>query len=199
MNLDWLPDGKRIAIVWQSNDKKAVQLVVSNSDATGYRVVAGLSESNSIIKVDPDGKKALVVDRVRSSASIYALEDGSRSALKAEGKVSNANWIDSDRLLIQKIQDKEMSVWVYSDSLGEEKKIASGTTINQVVVSQRKKYAYASVKDTENKEKIVKIDFASFSVEDFYTAENLQTSALYLFGGYLFYQDGRNGKLYRLE
>ena len=199
VNFDWMPDGKRIALVWQSNDKKAVQLVISNSDATGYKVITGLPESDMSIKVRPDGKYALLVSNAQKSIYLYNLQDGSNRKLKIEGETRDAKWVDDDRLLFEKKEGLAISLWAYFLSTDAEKKLADNITLRSTVVNPRQTYVYGAVKERDSDEKIVRINLKTYTIEGFYASKDLHVNELYLFGGYVFFQDSNNGKLYRLE
>src|SRR6185436_4080042 len=58
--VDWLPDGKRIAYIWQSDDKKTQSLVVSNADGTVFKTVTPVFWPDLALKASPDGKTVLM-------------------------------------------------------------------------------------------------------------------------------------------
>lgn len=101
-SIDWFPDGKRVAYVWQSGDNKSQQLIVANSDTSGFRVVSNIFWPDMAVKISPDGKKALLYrTQIQETNKIYLvdLNTGEFKTVIEDGKNMEAKWVTADKFV----------------------------------------------------------------------------------------------------
>ncbi len=94
-DVQWMPDGKRIASIWVGSDAKA-SLVVSDADGTNFKILKGLPWTDMVMKVSPAQTQA-VLYRTASSDPVnklylFDLNSGEYQEVATEGNNAGSVW-----------------------------------------------------------------------------------------------------------
>ncbi|MBX4191620.1 MAG: hypothetical protein KW804_02375, partial [Candidatus Doudnabacteria bacterium] len=131
--LEWLPDGKRVAYVWQSGDNKSQQLVLANADGSGFKTVTSVFWPDLALKSSDDGKTVLMyrTERVDNVNKIYAinLDSAVISTLVDSGNNLSAKWINKNKF----IYSQPNKIFLYDITTGQSKDLDLNSTVEKVV------------------------------------------------------------------
>ncbi|HYE22454.1 MAG TPA: hypothetical protein VD998_02585 [Verrucomicrobiae bacterium] len=206
IEMDWLPDGQRIVLVWQSNDKKNQQLVVSNADGSGYRVVANLPAPEFIVKASPTGKEALLLssksNAENGSILFYNLEDGTQKTL-IEGKNIDIKWIGENQFLYTKAGDSAWpEVYIYNLKTSKSDSLGINTNLDRISPLNTTQLIAATTVTTNGNEgdKFVRVNLNDLSISEFFVP-NPPKRAFELFSvnGYSFFIESTTGHIFSLK
>lgn len=206
-NLAWLPDGKRIVYIWQSNDNIHQQLAISNPDNSGYRVVKDVFWPDLKIYPLNDGKTVLLI---RSKADedinkIYSvnLENGEFTTLVDQGKNISIQTIPKKNAVVySKMKENgnfELYYYDFSQKVEVDTKISTST--EKIVIDPEGKYLIASAPKLDySGDEFIKLDLESFKAESYFIPqESIRARNLALVGQMLYFVNSKDSKLYRIE
>lgn len=200
-DIDWLPDGKRVAMVWLSGDGKN-KLVVSDPDASGYRIIADLSMKTPVVKVSPTEPLALVVNNSLEGKTnpIYLinLDDGSTRSFASDSYNWGALWLPSGK---QFLSQREQSVYLFDVADGTMKDLElKAANLGKLAFDASGRYLFAAVDKDTASDKFVRLDMDSGEKTDYFIpSENLRANDLLFFSGELFFFDATTGNLRLIE
>jgi hypothetical protein len=188
--IEWLPDGKRIAYIWQSGNTQ--QLTIANGDGSGFRTIKDVFWSDLVLKSSSDGKTLLMY---RSPATadnkIYSvnLETGEISTAIDTGKNIGANWISETKFLYA----TDSKVYLYDLTNKKSTDLNLSTSLDKVAGNSLGNYVYAFVDH-----KFVKIDLGTNKSENYFEPDSkVNAKNLMLVGSTIYYTDSDN-KLYMI-
>ena len=145
-SFDWMPDGQRIVYVWKSGDGKHQQLMLANSDGSGYKVIKDVFWPDLVVKVSPDGKNALLV---RSEAtdpnSVYLVDlgTGEFKTVMNTGKNLAAKWVTPTKFVYLVSVNNANDLMLYDLSTGQSTDLNLNTTMDRVTTDNRGNLYYA--------------------------------------------------------
>lgn len=191
----WLPDGKRVAIIWRSGDGKT-KLVVSDPDATGYHIVAELPWNDPVISVSPINLEATIVkerfEGENSPVLHIDLDNGKIKTLVDKGYNENVKWLPDGKKFLY---SSGSAVFSYDLATEEIKDLGLQTNTNRVAIDPNGRYLYAAVGNAENLDKFVKYDLEQNSTEDYFLPEgSIRILSPLYFASRLFFVDSGTGE-----
>jgi len=200
---DWLPDGQRIAVIWKSSDG-SVKLVVSNSDATGYRIVRDLPWDDMAIKVSPNGQQALLY-RTNQSGEVnkiylFSLDTGDYSDAVAQGKNRAATWLSSEKFIYSQAgEDGLERLYLRDLAQGTDRSLDLTTSLDKVFVGTTAMIAAVPRLDAP-RDVFYKLDLNTLAKTEYFApAENIRARDLAMAGGVLFFVNAFDGLIYAVQ
>lgn len=200
--VEWLPDGKRVVYIWQSNDKKTQQLVMSNADGSGYKSITSVFWPDLVLKASPDGNTVLMYRSqvVGDTNKIYSanLATGVISTWVDTGKNTAASWLPVGNKFLY-VQNSKIYLFDVLNQLSTDTKL--NTTLEKTVVDSSGKILYAAVpKEDKTGDYFVKLNLSSNITENYFVPETqLNVKSLMLIGNTVYYLDNKDNKLYKIE
>jgi len=189
--LEWLPDGKRVAYIWQSGNKQ--QLVTAAADGSGFKMIKDVFWPDLVLKANSDGKTVLMY---RSPAldenKIYSanLETGEIATVIDHGKNVAASWISTSKFLFA----TDTKVYLYDLTTKKTTDLSLSASLDKVVVDSVGKSLYAFVNNI-----FVKIDLDTTKSENYFVpSSKINAKNLMLVGSTIYYTDSDN-KLYMIS
>lgn len=205
-SLDWLPDSRRIAYIWQSGDNQRQQLAVANADGTGFSSVKEVFWPDLQVKASPDGKTVLLY-RAKLEGSInkiYAanLTTGEITTIIDQGKNLEAMWISNSRFLFtQAAITAQPRLYLYDLSLHQATDLDINAILDKVTVSKDGQTLYAAVPRKDGSgDDFVTMDLVNFKRDNYFTpSESVKAKNLIVIGNSLFFVDATDSKLYTIS
>lgn len=211
---DWMPSGQQIMYIWLDNNKATLSL--ANPDATNYKTLADMWETDDILNVSPYGDQVLYYENKYSSAT------NSINSVTADGKVwkslvkngqnFGALWSpDNQKFLFAKkdANTQKYQLWIYNLSSGEVKNLGLATTADKAVWDKDSSVIYAAVPASgtpgENSltvDDFVRMDTANLNKKQYSkTASAVDGRDLFLNSASdkLFFRNAQDGALYYLD
>jgi Tol biopolymer transport system component len=206
-NVAWLPDGKRIAYIWQSNDNAHQQIAVANADGTGYRIIKDVFWSDLKIYPLSDGKTALLVRGKADEAvnKIYSvnLERGEFGTLIEQGKNVALQAVPKRNAIVYaKMKESgTFQLYFYDFATKTEIDTGIGTSTENIIIDPQGKYLIASApKSDYSGDEFVKYNLDTLKSEIYFTPnESIRGRNLTLVGQSLYFVNSKDSKLYRIE
>jgi hypothetical protein len=205
-SLDWLPDNRRVAYIWQSADHSKQQLVIANSDSTGFTNIKDVFWPDLTVKVSPDGKTALLIRSQLEGAinKIYSVDltTGQFSTVVEQGKNLDVMWVSANRFLFtQSAVTPYPKVYLFDQTTKLATDLGFNTNLDKITVDKTSQNIYVAVAKTDNSgDRFVKVDLATFKSSDYFTPDQGVTAKnLMLIGNTLFFINNGDGKLYRIN
>jgi dipeptidyl aminopeptidase/acylaminoacyl peptidase len=197
--IEWLPDGKRVVYIWQSNDKKSQQLVIANADGTGFKTVTDVFWPDLALRASDDGKTILMyrTERVGETNKIYAVDLNTAvvSTLVETGNNFAAKWVSADKF----IYSRPSKILVYDITSKQSLDLDLNSSLDKTVSDPTGQYLYAAVPTTDGSDKIIKVNVDNGSVEAYFQFETqVYVRSLLMVGNTVHYIDNRDGKLYAI-
>lgn len=203
ISLDWLSDGLRVVLIWKGGDGK-ISLVVSNADATGYRVVTELPWEDLVPKASPKGNKALLVrqyptDQI-NKIYLFDLDSGQYQEIVSQGKNNGVIWSpDGEKFVYSQIVGNSNALLMYNLATGENLDLNINSSIDKVGFTQDGNYLYASVQG-QSGERIIRVALDTLTQETVYTFGNIVNAInLVPIGKKVYFASAIDGKLYSIE
>ncbi len=202
--LDWMPDGKRIVYIWQAADNKQ-QLVMANSDGTGFRKIAEVFWPDLAVKVSPDGKTALLWRQNADSVNkIYQadLETGEIRTVIDQGKNTGAVWVSPNRFIFaQSSITAYPKLFLYDFVTKQIVDLDLNTSLNKIVISNDAQILFAAVpKKDDSGDLFVRMDLNTYKSENYYEpVVEVRVNGMLLAGSTVFYTDVLDKKLYTIN
>ena len=199
--IEWLPDGKRVVYVWQSDDKKTQQLVMANADGSGYKTIASLFWPDLALKASPDGETVLMYrSKIEGDTNkIYAanLTTGVISTFVDAGKNTGALWLPVGNKFLYAQSPK---IYLFDVLNKQSKDLNLNTTLDKVAVDASAKYIYAAVpKLDKTGDYFVKVNLSSNISENYFVPDSeVRAKNVMLIGNTVYYTDSRDNKLYMI-
>ncbi len=204
LNLDWLNDSKRIAVIWKSDNGK-VQLVVSNADGTGYKVVRELPWDDLVPKASPTGNNVLMyrANDLPEISKIYSfdIENGQYVELVTVGKNTGVLWSPKgDKFAYTQMAGNDSKVFIYDLAKRTSTPMNVKASIDQVAFSSDGTTLYAVGNEEQQPQKILKINASSGTSQTLHTLSNsdMKAKSIFLVGQTVFYV-GTDDSLYSVE
>jgi hypothetical protein len=203
VSMDWLPDGRRVAMIWKSGDGKSQQLVVSDADGSGYKIVTSLPWPDFEIKVSPTGDQALLLRTSPKPNKIYLfnLEDGNYETLAESKRILNVKWIDPKRFIYDTLNENDQQkIVVYDKETKTGQELSLATSVDKVVWNGANEEFYAAVPANDNGDKIVRIKPGESNSRDYYTGlQNIRVVELFMSNNKLYFVNSEDGRSYVIE
>lgn len=201
--LDWLPDGKRIALVWKSADAATQQLVVSDADGSGYRTVTQLPWPEFAISANPQSYEALLVstrpDTDTNNIYLFNLDNGQYQTLVSGKKSLAAKWLDEKRFIYSAYTDGTTKTFLYDLDSMESKDLGVNTSFNKIAKDDSNN-VYAAVPKTGSGDMIVKVDLDNLDqITYFDPSETIRVSDLYFMNNTVYFVNQEDGKFYSVK
>jgi hypothetical protein len=203
---DWLPDGKRIAYVWQPADKKSQQLVVANADTTGFRIVAQVQWPDLAVKVSPGGDSALMwrtkIEGDTNSIYLINLQTGTITTIVESGKNLAAEWLSSDKFIFSRLSEQTYPrLYMYNLSSQLQTDLNINTTLERTVLAGGGEFLFAAVNKSDNTgDYFIKLDQESMKQEIYFEpVEETRVREVFYLGNTLFFVSAKDGKLYSVS
>jgi hypothetical protein len=203
LSLDWLNDSRRVVLVWKGNDGK-ISLVVSNADATGYRVVAELPWADLVPKASPTDNVALMYKSSAAEVSkiyLFDLDTGKYTEAVSEGKNTGAVWSpQGGSFAYTQVAGSETRVHMRYLLGAEDHDLGLVATIDKVAFSADGLHLYAAARNDSGGEDIRRVDLATTDQKTVYSLPSGQTAQnLVVIGQKIFFTSGSDGKLYSIQ
>jgi hypothetical protein len=204
LNLDWLSDSKRILIIWRSGNGKT-QLVTSNADGSGYKVINEVPWDDLIPKVSPISNSTALMYRADLSGEtnkIYSLnlESGQYKELIVEGRNTGVLWSpDGQKFVFTRLVSNQRKVFLYDLKTSSITPVEVTASIGQVAFSKDGKNIY-SVDNLEDGQEIVQINPVSGKTVTYFRIPQDKTriKSIFLVGQTVYYI-GEDDYLYSIE
>lgn len=152
-SVDWMPNGAQIVYVWLDNGKATLSM--ANPDATNYKSLAEMWETDDELHVSPDGTQILYFETGNTGAAnavnSVTIDGKVWKGLVKNGFNSGVLWSpDGQKFLFGKkdINTQKYQLWVYNLTSGEVKNLGLFTTVDKAVWDQDSNVVYAAVPDS---------------------------------------------------
>ncbi|MBX4187780.1 MAG: hypothetical protein KW793_01440 [Candidatus Doudnabacteria bacterium] len=202
-NLDWLKDGRRIVLVWQSDDKK-VQLVTSNADASGYSVIRELPWADMVPKASPKVNTVLMYKNIPSGdvnkIYMFNLDTAEYEEVISEGKNTGVLWSPKgDRFAFSRILGSQPYIFIYDLTTKKIAETGLKSTIDRVAFDSTGSKLLGVNNETDS-DSLVSIDLGSLNMETIIKfGNNFTAKNLVPVGQKIFFVGVPDGKLYLAE
>ncbi len=205
-SLDWLPDSRRVAYIWQSGDNVHQQLAIANADGSGFQKIADVFWPDLIVKAGSDGKTALLYrsNLQGDTNKIYSanLNTGEITTVVEQGKNIAASWLpNSSRFVFaQSSIAAYPKLYVYDFTNHQATDLSLNTTLDKVAFDPDGRYLYAVVPKKDNKADVfVKEDLTTFKQESYFEPDsNIRASNLLMIGNTLYFTNTSDQKFYTI-
>lgn len=205
LEVDWLNDGRRVVMVWRSNEGK-IQLVTSNADGSGYRVVRDLPWGDLMPVASPLNDKALLV-RSEVSGSLnkiyeFDLNTGDYIEIVPDGLSTGAVWSPlGNKFAYTQQEGVRSKVFVYDMASKQSIPIPFETTIDKIAFSKDGMSLVAAVSPVKGQaEEIVTLNLDSMQSNTLLILpENLKARNLVPIGKKVYFLGVSDNKLYGIE
>lgn len=202
-NLDWVNNSAKIAIIWQSGDNKTY-LVVSNPDATGYKVLRELPWSDMSIKTSPSTNSALLY-RTNSGDEttkiyLFDLTTGEYIESVPEGRNTGAVWSpQGDGFAFTRLVNGKNQVYYHHIASGINTDLKLATGIDKIAFSQDGTKIYlASLLDDQPKENIWQYTIPTKEFITIFSSETMRVKNIIPIGSELYFLNQEDA-LYSLK
>jgi hypothetical protein len=192
INLDWLENGRQIALTWLSTTGETL-LVVSNPDASGYKVLNTLPWSDMVIRTSPKGNTALMY-RANSGGPInkiylFDLETGSYSEAVSTGKNTGVVWSpNGNGFAYSQLDGNQNKVYYHDFATGEDMDLGLSTSIDKVSFNQDGSKIYIAATRSDNSgEDIWERDFDSGLAQIVFSSNALRVKNIIAIGQKIFF------------
>jgi len=202
--LGWLPDNKRVALVWRAADGKA-SLVVSDADASGYRVVSSLPWVDMDVYPSPVENKALLMryDPAALTSKIYLfdLQTGQYKEAVKDGANTGVKWSPSGNYFAYTRQTPTGSqVWVHDMAGGQDWNTGLFSTIPRLDFTADGSRMFASTINENGKEEIRSVDLATHDSSVLYGESfGFRSMRLFVVGQKAYFIGVEDGGIYTIE
>ena len=198
-SFDWMPDGKKIVYIWKSGDNIHQQLMVANSDTSGYRVIKDVYWPDLTVKVSPDGQNVLLIrSNIQETNKIYEanLITGEFTTVVDSGKNTAVTWVDADRFIyVQQISGKN-TLKLFDLKNNQATDLAVEATLNKAAITKDGKYMYVSISNGQA-EAIWKVDLATAQKSMVYQFDNtIHPSYVFMDDQIICFVNAADNKLY---
>ncbi|HEX5430290.1 MAG TPA: hypothetical protein VFX17_04440 [Patescibacteria group bacterium] len=200
-SFDFLPDGKRIAYIWESTDGKQSQLMVANADLSGYKALSTVFWPDLQIKVSPDGLHALLWrGQIQDTNKIYEadLTTGAFTTIVDAGKNTEAQWIGANKFIYTQISSSGPDLWLYDASASKATDLGLAATLDQTAADATGENLYVDLNDGQA-DSIYKFDLTTLQKQLVYTFEaTMHPHNVFMDGQIICFINSSDGKLYTL-
>ncbi|HYC79516.1 MAG TPA: hypothetical protein VEC17_00650 [Candidatus Binatia bacterium] len=204
LNLDWLLDSQRAVLIWQSDNGK-IQLVTSNADGTGYKVIRDLPWDDLVPKASPIDNVALMyranVTGEVNKIYMFDLETGGYYDIVAAGKNTGAEWSpDGERFVYTQETESGSNVFLYNLINETILPLDINATIDQLEFSSDGQSLYAAHTMPDGKQEILETNSSTGRQTSIYAFKEgeIKAKSIFLVGKIVFYI-GEDNKLYSIE
>jgi hypothetical protein len=204
--LDWLPDAKKIVIVWKAADGKA-SLVISNADATGYKIVTSLPWADLVPKASPTNANEALMIRSKIEGTInkiylFDLNTGEYQTVVDQGLNSGIMWAPNGKgFAYTQTIGSENHLYYYDMTTKNSSDLGAMTIIPKTVFSPDGAYIYAAAAKTDGAgEELVKISLTNSTKEKIVDlGANFNAKDLVVIGSQIALVNLLDGKLYIVD
>lgn len=204
-SLDWMPDSRRVAYIWRSSNGLSQQLVIANSDGSGFVPVKDVFWPDLQIKVAPDGLSALLYrSQIQGGINkIYGINlvNGEMYTVVDQGENLAATWISPTRFLFSQSSVTDYPrVYMHDVTTKKSTDLGINTSLDKVAADYEgiKVYAATPKKDSSG-DKFVSIDLSNFALTDYFNPEGVVSARnLMLINTELYFVNTSDNKLYRI-
>jgi len=202
--LDWMPDGKRIVYLWQTQDGKKQQIVLSNADSSGYKAIGDVFWSDLAIKLSPDGTQALMWrGETQDVNKIYSIDllTGKITTLVEKGKNIGAYWISPTKFLFADKNDVFPRLSMFDTATKQITDLKVNTNLDKTTADRDGKNLYLAVPKKDNSSDIfMKINLENNQSETYFEpAAGVKASNLLFIGDSLYFTNSADGKYYTIS
>ncbi len=214
-SVDWMPDGTRIAYVWLANGKASLSM--GNPDATSYKTLAPMWETDDTLSVSPDGSQILYYETnntgLTNAINSVSIDGKVWKGLVKSGQNFGVLWSpDGQKFLFGKKDPATLQyqLWYYNLTSGETENLGLFTTVDKAVWAGDSNIIYAAVPNSTSPAQ------GSLTSDSFYslntstlakqqygvgvtTAIDGQDLFLNSSGNDLFFKNAQDGGLYYLD
>lgn len=197
VNLDWMGNSSKIVIIWEGTDKKT-SLVVSNPDASGYKVLRELPWPDMVVKASPTNDTALVyransADPV-SKIYLFDLATGTYVESVAEGRSTGAVWSPKgDSFIFTRLVDGKNKVLLHNLSTGVNTETGLSTSIDKIAYNDDGTKVYIAVLSEElNREDIWEYDVSNKEMISVFNSATHRVKNIIAIGSELFFLNHEN-------
>lgn len=147
IHLDWLNDGRRILYTWRTVTGK-IQLVMANSDGTGYKKIADVPWDDLVPLASPTDNTAILyrpnAEGPLNKIYLFDLETGHYTELVNDGWATGAKWTPDGQKVVVSMQEQGISK-LYIYDLATKTKTPTNIVggVSQTAVSQDSVWLYA--------------------------------------------------------
>jgi len=204
-SIDWMPDSRRIAYIWRSADGQSQQLVIANSDGTGFVPVKDVFWPDLQVKVAPTGLSALLYrSQIQGGVNkIYSVDltSGVITTVVDQGENLSAHWITPTRFLFSQSSVTDYPrIYMYDTSTNKATDLGINTSLDKVVTDFEATTLYVATPKKDNTgDKFVAVDLTSFAITDYFEPEGVVSAKnLLMISTGLYFINTTDNKLYTI-
>lgn len=192
INLDWMESSRQVALTWRT-DSGEILLVVSNPDASGYKVLTSLPWSDMVIKASPTHNTALMY-RANSSGPVnkiylFDLETGEYSEAISTGRNTGAVWSPNGQgFVYSQLVDGRNKVYYHELLSSSTTDLGLATSIDKVSFNHDGSRVYiAATRSDDSGEDIWEYEFDSGMAQVVFSSDTLRVKNIIIIGQKLFF------------
>ena len=203
LSLDWMSDSRRIVVIWKSGSGKT-QLVTSNSDGSGYKVLTDLPWVDLVPKASPVNDTALLVrsapDGEVNRIYLFDLVTGSYSPIVERGKNLAAVWAPKgDRFAFTRLVGNDSKLFIHDMVSGDDTDLGIITSIDKVAFGADGQSMYiAAPRQDSPGEELIRVNLLSNEKTLLRNLDpNIRARNLLAIGQEIYFINSVDGKIYR--